>query len=214
MGRARQRRKLRILRDDHIGDLLGAIFFDVAPGHDQAILERLGEYLGSRVRIVMVELTAEAAEVEIEVQALEEEGSRLAAAADNLRVKGARRGAHALYREALELDPLNRAAAFGLGVLLAEREDFEAALRRHKRAREVGGDNAELLLVLGRVSLRGDRIASAITYLERAFELEPGNFAVRRTLADLGRRPKAPARQAPSENPPNPGKDAPANKRQ
>lgn len=214
MGRARQRRKLRILRDDHIGDLLGAIFFDVAPGHDQAILERLGEYLGSRVRIVMAELTAEAAEVEVEVQALGEEGDRLAAAADNLRVKGARRGAYALYREALELDPLNRAATFGLGVLLAEREDFEAALRMLKLAREVGGDNPDLLLAMGRVSVRSDRIASAITYLERAFELDPGNFAVRRTLADLGRRPKAPPRQPPSENPPNPGKDAPANKRQ
>ncbi len=214
MGRARQRRKLRILRDDHIGDLLGAIFFDVAPGHDQAILERLGEYLGSRVRIVMAELTAEAAEVEVEVQALGEEGDRLAAAADNLRVKGARRGAYALYREALELDPLNRAATFGLGVLLAEREDFEAALRMLKLAREVGGDNPDLLLAMGRVSVRSDRIASAITYLERAFELDPGNFAVRRTLADLGRRPKAPPRQPLSENPPNPGKDAPANKRQ
>ena len=213
MGRTRQRRKLRILRDDHIGDLLGAIFFDVAPGHDQAILERVGEYLGSRVRIVMAELTADAAEIEIEVQALDEEASRLAAAADNLRFKGARRGAYALYREALELDPLNRAATYGLGVLLAEREDFEAALRMFKLARETGGDDAELLLAMGRACARTERVASAIAYLERAFELEPGNFAVRRALTDLGRRPKAPARIAPTEKPPNPGKDAPANKR-
>jgi len=213
MGRARQRRKLRILRDDHIGDLLGAIFFDIAPGHDQAILERIGEYLGGRVRIVMAELTADAAEVEIEMRALDAEANRLAAAADDLRLKGARRGAYALYREALELDPLNRAATYGLGVLLADREDFEAALRMFKLAREAGGDDAELLLAMGRACVRTERVASAINYFERAFELEPGNFAVRRALADLGRRPKVQARPAPADKPPNPGKDAPANKR-
>lgn len=212
MRRARRHRKLRILRDDHIGDLLGAIFFDIAPGHDQAILERLGDYLGPRVHIVMAELTAGAAEVEVEVQALEEEASRLADAADDLRLKGARRGAYALYREALELDPLNRAAAFGLGLLLADREDFEPALKMLKLAREAGGDHAELLLAMGRVCMRTERLASAINYLERAFELEPGNFVVRRTLADLGRRPKP--RSTPSDKPPNPGKEAPANKRQ
>lgn len=214
MRRARRHRKLRILRDDHIGDLLGAIFFDIAPGHDQAILERLGDYLGPRVHIVMAELTAGAAEVEVEVQALEEEASRLADAADDLRLKGARRGAYALYREALELDSLNHAANFGLGLLLADREDFEPALKLLKLAREAGGDHAELLLAMGRVCMRTERLASAINYLERAFQLEPGNFVVRRTLADLGRRPKAPPRQPSSENPPNPGKDAPANKRQ
>lgn len=212
MRRARRHRKLRILRDDHIGDLLGAIFFDIAPGHDQAILERLGDYLGPRVHIVMAELTAGAAEVEVEVQALEEEASRLADAADDLRLKGARRGAYALYREALELDPLNRAAAFGLGLLLADREDFEPALKMLKLAREAGGDHAELLLAMGRVCMRTERLASAINYLERAFELEPSNFVVRRALTDLGRRPKP--RSTPSDKSPNPGKEAPANKRQ
>jgi hypothetical protein len=35
------------------------------------------------------------------------------------------------------------------------------------------------------------RIATAIVYLERGCELAPDNLAIRRTLADLGRKPRA-----------------------
>jgi hypothetical protein len=48
----RQRRRITIMRDDHLGDLLGAIFLDVSARNEDAILARLAEYLGKRVRIV------------------------------------------------------------------------------------------------------------------------------------------------------------------
>jgi hypothetical protein len=37
--------------------------------------------------------------------------------------------------------------------------------------------------------MKVERTASAIAYLERALELEPTNFNVRRALIELGRKP-------------------------
>ena len=51
-------------------------------------------------------------------------------------------------------------------------------------------DRDQRMLALGRVCTKTDRTASAITYLERAYEIDPSNFAVRRALAELGRKPK------------------------
>ena len=59
------------------------------------------------------------------------------------------------------------------------------------RAREAGGDSAQVLHELGRVTAGMGRIATAIVYLERACELAPDDLAIRRTLADLGRKPRA-----------------------
>jgi hypothetical protein len=42
--------------------------------------------------------------------------------------------------------------------------------------------------------MQANRIASAISYLERGFELDPSHFGVRRALGELGRKPKAPPR--------------------
>jgi tetratricopeptide (TPR) repeat protein len=192
--RVRQHRRIKIMRDDHIGDQLGALFFDVTAQHGDVILARLAEYLGKRVRIVKAEISNDCAEVDVEVQVWEDEANRLAATANDLLLKGARRNAQALLREALALDPLNAAAATGLGTLLAELEQFNEALSVLKLAREAGPESAALMLALGRVCIRTDRTASAITYLERAYEIDPSNFGVRRALAELGRKPKPSAR--------------------
>jgi tetratricopeptide (TPR) repeat protein len=196
----RVRQRIRLLRDDHLGDSLGAIFLDASPEKHDAIIERLREYLGVRVRILKAEIATDCIEVEAEVRALPEESRRLAAAADDLRRKGAPRNAAALFHEALELDPLGREASLGLGLLLAGMERFDEALVMLKRAREAGPDDVELLYALGSVCLRLERTASAISYLERAFELHPRHFGVRRALIELGRRPQVPPR-ARSENP-------------
>lgn len=190
MKRVRQQRRIRIMRDDHIGDQLGALFLDVTAQPEDSILARLGEYLGKRMRIVKAEISNDCAEVEVEVQVWEEEANRLAATAMDLLSKGLRRSAQALLREALELDPLNAAAGTGLGTLLADLEQYNEALPVLKLAREAGPESAALMLALGRVCIKTDRTASAITYLERAHELDPSNFAVRRALAELGRKPK------------------------
>ena len=188
--RTKQQRRIVILRDDHIGDPIGGMFLDPSAENEDLIMDRLRDYLGGRVRILKAELTSERAEVEVELQALVEEANRLVATAMELARKGLRRGAMGLFREALELDPLNRDAAMGLGVLLADLERYGEALTMLKRARESGTDNVELLYELGRVCFQADRTASAITYLERAFELNPAHFGVRRALTELGRKPK------------------------
>ncbi len=203
------------MRDDHLGDLLGAIFLDVSAQNEDAIMGRLAEYLGKRVRIVKAEISHDRAEVEVEVKVWEEEGDRLAATATDLKNKGARRNAQSLYREALELDPLNVAAAVGLGTLLAEMEKYNEALAILKLGCEAGPASAATLLALGRVCIKTDRTASAITYLERAFAIEPSNFEVRRALTELGRKPKpAPRAPRPDLSKPSGAGEKPAKKQQ
>lgn len=202
MRRIKQRKRIIILRDDHIGDPIGGMFLDPSVENADSILERLCEYLGHRVRVLRADLTSERAEVEVELQALADESSRLAAAARDLSRKGARRNAVSMFRQALELDPLNREAAMGFGILLADLEEYPEALRMLRRARESGPDDVELLFALGRVCVTVERTASAITYLERAFELDPGHFGVRRALAALGRKPKPPSRSKQPQSAP------------
>jgi tetratricopeptide (TPR) repeat protein len=115
--------------------------------------------------------------------------------AEALGRKGAARSAQSLFKESLELDPLNVTALRGLGALLIRREDWTGGLRMLIRARESGGDNSELLYGLGLAAAALGRKAAAIAYLDRACELAPDDFAIRRALADLGRKPRT-ARQA------------------
>jgi tetratricopeptide (TPR) repeat protein len=201
MKRVKYRRRLVLYRDDHIGDPVGAIFLDPSYENEDAIVERLRDYLGKRVRVLKAELTSERAEIEVEVHALGEEASRLAAAASDLSRKGGRRNAMALYQQALELDPLNRDVCHGLGLLLADFNHHNQALAMLKLARECGPETVDLLHALGRVCMQADRTASAISYLERGFELDSGHFGVRRALAELGRKPKPPPRPASAGSP-------------
>jgi tetratricopeptide (TPR) repeat protein len=195
-----------LLRDDHIGDGIGAIFLDPSSEKADEIITRLCDYLGERVRVVHAEVTPQRIEVEVEVRALAEEANRLAAAAGDLSRKGVRRNAVALFRQALELDPLNREARQGLGMLLAELKCYPEALAMLKLARESGPDTVELLHALGRVSMQADRMASAISYLEKGFELDPSHFGVRRALAELGRKPRLAQRPQNNSSTPSPVK--------
>ncbi len=179
-----------IRREDHIGDSLGFIFLEADNDHD-AIIERLREYLGPRIRILKAEIGVERIEVEAGGRRFAEEAARLAEAAQGLRRKGASRNAMAHFKEALALDPLNVMALCGLSALLAARDDYSGAFTMLCKAREAGGDSAAVLHELGRVAARMGRIATAIVYLERACELAPDDLAIRRTLADLGRKPRA-----------------------
>ena len=196
-----------LLRDDHIGDPVGAIFLDPSPENSDLIIARLRDYLGERIRIINAELSAERIEIEVEVRAMAEEASRLAAAATDLSRKGVRRNAIELFRQALELDPLNRDARHGLGLMLADAKRYGEALAMLKLARESGPESVDLLHALGRVCMQADRTASAIIYLEKGFELDPSHFGVRRALSELGRKPKPPQRSqanTPISNAPKP----------
>jgi tetratricopeptide (TPR) repeat protein len=200
--RIKYRRRLALLRDDHIGDAVGAIFLDPTSENADVIIGLLRDYLGRRMRVINAEITPERVEVEVEVRALAEEASSLAAAAADLRRKGVRRNAVALFRQALELDPFNRDARLGLGLLLAELHSYREALAMLKLARESGPETAELLYALGRICMETERTASAIVYLEKGFELDPGHFGVRRALAELGRKPKLAPRPQNHSSPP------------
>jgi tetratricopeptide (TPR) repeat protein len=192
--RIKQRRRIIILRDDHLGDPIGRMFIDASDDNGESILECLSDYLGRRVKVLRAEVSSQRAEVDVELQALVEEANRLSAAAKHLQRKGARRNAISLFKESLQLDPLNHEAAKGLGLLLVELAEYGEALKALKYARESGHDDVELLFGLARACLELERRASAIAYLEQAFELDPANFGVRRTLVELGRRPKPPSR--------------------
>ena len=133
---------LVIRREDHIGDSLGFIFLEDVGGNQDAIIDRLRDYLGPRLRILKAEIGAERIEIEIGGRRFAEEAARMAEAAEGLRRKGASRNATAHFKEALALDPLNVMALRGLGALLAAREDYSGAFGMLCRAREAGGDSA------------------------------------------------------------------------
>jgi tetratricopeptide (TPR) repeat protein len=184
------RRILVLRRGDHIGDPLGMIFLDDPESVSDPLVEKLREYLGPRVRLLKAEITHDAITVEVESHGWREESNRLANAADDLHKKGARRNALEMYREALVIDPLNGEAMLGLGMALARSDKFSEALTALRRAREFfGKDEVDVLLAMARCAARLQRTATAIDYLETAYDVDPRNFMVRRALRALGREP-------------------------
>ncbi len=193
----RRRKVLTIWRDDHIGDTIGRIFLDAGGQGEDGIIDCLRQYLGSKVKILKAELTRDCVTVEVESRGFSEESTQLAAAAHSLSLKGARRNAQSLFREALQIDPLNKDAMLGLGTLLVDLERYEEALPILKRAREVAGDRVELLQALGHVCHRLERIPRAIAYFELALELRPNDPTTRRALSALGWLPGQPSEEPP-----------------
>ena len=188
----RQRRSLVIRRDDHVGDPIGLAFLESPETHGDAVMERLEKYLGIKLKVIKAEVSRDEITVEIEARVWREEGTRMAAAARDLYDKGGRRAALSMYRDALELDPMNAAALLGMGLALAEQEKFADALATFKRAREFGAGGAEILLAMGNAAARLDRKASAIGYYEQLLQIEPRNFVARRALRAL-----SPAAESP-----------------
>jgi tetratricopeptide (TPR) repeat protein len=190
--RNRQRRSLVIRRTDHVGGSLGLVFLGALERDSDSILARLGDYLGSRAKILKAEISQDRIEVDVEVRAWPEEAARLAEHARDLLRKGASRAAIALFAEALDLDPLHAPALTGLGLALGQRGRHDEALDALRRARESGGDNFELLLAMGRVSAHLEHKSAAIAYLEAALAIDPKSFVARRALKQLGREPARP----------------------
>jgi tetratricopeptide (TPR) repeat protein len=179
---------LTIARDDHIGDPIGAIFLDL-DGGEAEVARRIREYLGTKARILRIDLEHARVTVEVEASLFTQESNRLAAAAADLSRKGAPRNAIAMFQQALELDPLGGQTLYDMGIALLEVKKPAEALAVLRRAREILGDSVALLRTLARVCVAMERVPTAVGYLERALELEPGNRGVRRELLALGRRP-------------------------
>jgi tetratricopeptide (TPR) repeat protein len=194
--RTRARRSLVIRRVDHVGDPVGLAFLESPETNGDAVLERIREYLGDKLKVVKAEVSHTEITVEVESRRWTEEGARMASVARELYEKGARRSALSMYRDALELDPLNAEAVLRLGLALAEQEKFAEAIAALKRAREFGAVGVELLVGMGRCAAGLDRGANAIAYYEEALKLEPRNFLARRALGALGHKPATPAKES------------------
>ena len=194
--RSRARRSLVIRRVDHVGDPVGLAFLESPETNGDAVLDRIREYLGDKLKVVKAEVSHSEITVEVELRRWPEEGARMAALARELYEKGARRSALSMYRDALDLDPLNAEATMRLGLVLAEQEKFAEALDALKHAREFGAAGVELLVAMGRCAAGLDRSANAIAYYEEALKLAPRNFVARRALSALGHKPATPAKES------------------
>ena len=194
--KSRARRSLVIRRVDHVGDPVGLAFLESPETNGDAVLERIREYLGHKLKLVKAEVSHDEITVEIEFRGWTEEGTRMASVARDLYEKGARRSALSMYRDALDLDPLNAEAMLRLGLALAEQEKFADALAALKHAREFGAGGVELLVAMAQCATGLDRAASAIAYYEDALKIEPRNFVARRALAALGHKPATPRQES------------------
>src|SRR5882757_7841179 len=176
----RQRRSIVIRREDHIGDPIGLVFLDSPETDGDAVIERLGKYIGEKLKVIKADVSRDEITVEIEAKGWQEEGARMTAAARDLHRKGGRRAALSMYLDALNLDPMNADALCGMGLALVEQEKFGDALTTLKKAREFGDDTHEMLLAMGKCAARLERKASAIGFYEQVLKLEPRNFVARR----------------------------------
>src|ERR1700686_2144616 len=160
--RTRARRSLVIRRIDHVGDPVGLAFLESPETNGDAVLERLREYLGAKLKLVKAEVSHTEITVEVESRGWAEEGTRMALLARDLYDKGAKRSALSMYRDALDLDPLNAEAMLRLGLALAEQNKFADALTALKHAREFGAPGLELLVAMGQCATALGRSATAI----------------------------------------------------
>jgi tetratricopeptide (TPR) repeat protein len=185
----RTRRSIVIRRLDHVGDPVGLAFLESPETNGEAVLARIREYLGPKLKLNKAEVSHDEITVEVESHGWAEEGARMAAAARDLYRKGAKRGALTMYRDALDLDPMNPEATWQLGLALAEQKKFAEAFGALKRAREFSAVGIDVLNALGRCAVELDRTATAIAYFEEALKIEPRNFVARRGLRALGHEP-------------------------
>ncbi len=186
----RKRRSITIRRGDHIGDPISTLF--LAPEElAGSVEERVRAYLGEKVRVLSAMLSREQIDAEFECFQLSEEAGRLAEAAAGLARNRLFRSAEQALGEALKLDPLNARARQVLGEVYRAQERHSEALATLVRARELSGDDANLLTAMGACCIKLERKATAIGYLERALEIDPRHFRARRMLSRLGRKPPA-----------------------
>src|ERR1700724_4564211 len=99
MTRLKHSRRITILRDDHVGETLGAIFLDPAPEKAEWTIALLRGYLGPRVRIRKVELQGDRAEIELEAHVFSAEANSLFAVSHDPHRVGAQLVALELWPE-------------------------------------------------------------------------------------------------------------------
>ena len=186
--RYRERQTLVIRREDHVGDPISIAWLMPAETLGDAIVGRLRDYLGRGVSIKKVEISRDAIEVQLEVRGWREEANRLARAARDLAQKGAKRGALAMCREALELDSLSVEAMTAMGTILAALGRDEEALDAFQHAREFGAEGVSVLLAMLDCAIRLGSLPSAERYAMEALRLDSRNLQARDALHFIRRR--------------------------
>jgi tetratricopeptide (TPR) repeat protein len=186
--RHRELQTVVIRREDHVGDPISIAWLVPAETLGDAIVGRLHDYLGRRVRIKKAEISRDTIEVQVEVRGWREEANRLASAARDLSEKGAKRGALAMCREALELDSLSVEAMTAMGTILAALGKDEEALDAFQHAREFGDEGVSVLLAMLECAIRLGWLASAERYAQEALRLDPGNLQARDALHSIKQR--------------------------
>jgi tetratricopeptide (TPR) repeat protein len=186
--RRRERQTVVIRREDHVGDPISIAWLVPAETLGDAIVGRLHDYLGRRVRIKKAEISRDTIEVQVEVQGWREEANRLASAARDLSEKGAKRGALAMCREALELDSLSVEAMTAMGTILAALGKDEEALDAFQHAREFGDEGVSVVLAMLEGAIRLGWLASAERYAQEALRLDPENLQARDALHSIKQR--------------------------
>ena len=186
--RHRERQTVVIRREDHVGDPISIAWLVPAETLGDAIVGRLHDYLGRRVRIKKAEISRDTIEVQVEVRGWREEANRLASAARDLSEKGAKRGALAMCREALELDSLSVEAMTAMGTILVALGKDEEALDAFQHAREFGDEGVSVVLAMLECALRLGWLASAERYAQEALRLDPGNLQARDALHSIKQR--------------------------
>ena len=186
--RYRERQTLVIRREDHVGDPISIAWLMPAETLGDAIVGRLRDYLGRGVSIKKVEISRDTIEVQVEVRGWREEANRLARAARDLAQKGAKRGALAMCREALVLDPLSIEAMTAMGTILAALGKDEEALDAYQHAREFGAEGVSVLLAMLDCAIHSGSLASAERYAKEALRLDPGNLQARHALQSIRQR--------------------------
>ena len=181
-----RRKTLTIRRDDHLDDVIGAAFFESDANAGTTIADCIRNYLGRRITLVRAEVGSRDALVTVEARGFTVESERMLEEAAILWRGGARRSAIATAQQAIDLDPLNADAHVSMGEYLIDHKKPGPALQALKRAREIGGDSAEVLRNMGRACVLLERNASAVVYFKRALIAEPRDFVSLRALAQLG----------------------------
>ena len=188
--RNRERRTLVIRRDDHIGDPISIAWLAPAETVGDAIIGRLQDYLGPKVRIAKAEISRDTMEVEVEARGWREEADRMAQAARDLAEKGGRRAALQMCEESLQLDSINIEGITTMGIVLTALDRNEEALQAFKRAREFGASGVEPVLQLVRCAMRMNRLGTAVQYVHEALRMDPHNSEARRALRAIKRQMK------------------------
>src|SRR5574340_452262 len=89
------------------------------------------------------------------------------------------------FRKAIDIQPLNKAAVMDLSSLHEKAGETEKAIELMKEATVLFHESTDILLRAAELSLAGNHIENARSYLIKISQQEPGNAKARRLLGDL-----------------------------